>query len=115
MPVKSPRVCACGKAVKSGDRCECRKKNDAERKARFDATRPTARERGYTSKWEQAREVFLAAHPKCVTPNCGQPARIVDHIKAHKGDLKLFWDRKNWQGLCTHCHSSRKQSMERRA
>ena len=115
MPVKAPKICDCGNAVKSGERCECRAKADTERKARFDQNRPSARERGYTSKWEQAREAFLAAHPICALPNCGQPARIVDHIKPHKGDFKLFWDRKNWQPLCTHCHSSRKQSEERRA
>lgn len=85
-------------------------KADAERKARFEATRPSARERGYDSKWQQAREAFLKAHPTCVM--CGKPASVVDHIIAHRGDKKLFWNRANWQPLCTSCHSGHKQSME---
>lgn len=85
-------------------------KRDAERKARHDAQRPTARARGYDSKWEKARADYLKAHPRCVM--CGAPSRVVDHITPHKGDRKLFWSRSNWQPLCTPCHSGRKQSME---
>ena len=41
---------------------------------------------------------------------------MVDHIIPHRGDMKLFWDRKNWQPMASSpCHTSRKQSMERRA
>ncbi|MEO4040348.1 HNH endonuclease signature motif containing protein [Hoeflea sp. CAU 1731] len=43
---------------------------------------------------------------------CGKPAKVVDHIIPHKGDRKLFWDRSNWQPLCTPCHSSKKQRQE---
>lgn len=85
----------------------------AERKARHDQNRPSARERGYTSKWEKERAAFLALFPACA--RCGQPATVVDHITPHKGDRKLFWSRSNWQPLCRHCHSSTKQSEERRA
>jgi 5-methylcytosine-specific restriction endonuclease McrA len=112
MPVAPPRVCGCGKVVAGGTRCACQIKRHAEAKARFDQRRPTARQRGYDSKWEQARAEFLAAHRHCV--RCGQPATIVDHITPHRGDLKLFWRRSNWQPMCTHCHSSRKQREERR-
>ncbi|WP_338009982.1 HNH endonuclease [Nitratireductor pacificus] len=45
---------------------------------------------------------------------CGAPSRVVDHATPHKGNRKLFWSRSNWQPLCTFCHSSRKQSMEKR-
>jgi 5-methylcytosine-specific restriction protein A len=44
---------------------------------------------------------------------CDQPASVVDHIKPHRGDRKLFWERSNWQPLCQHHHSSTKQRMER--
>lgn len=112
MPFLAPSICACGKVVAAGTRCECRKASDRERKARHDATRPSARQRGYTSKWEQARADYLTAHPTCV--RCGAPAKVVDHIKPHRGDLKLFWSRSNWQPLCVPCHSRTKQSEERR-
>ncbi|WP_347342736.1 HNH endonuclease signature motif containing protein [Shinella zoogloeoides] len=85
---------------------------DRERKARHDAQRPTARERGYDSKWDKERAVYLKAYPNCAM--CGRPAALVDHKTPHKGDKRLFWSRSNWQPLCTPCHSSRKQSEERR-
>ena len=32
-------------------------------------------------------------------------ATDVDHIIAHRGDPKLFWDQSNWRALCHSCHS----------
>ncbi|WP_420024395.1 HNH endonuclease signature motif containing protein (plasmid) [Cereibacter azotoformans] len=113
MPGKPPRICGCGRKVPAGLRCECQAKRDAERKARFDKTRPSSSARGYTSKWERARADFLAAHPFC--RRCGAPATVVDHIIPHRGDLSLFWDRSNWQPLCAADHNSAKQIEERRA
>jgi 5-methylcytosine-specific restriction protein A len=31
----------------------------------------------------------------------------VDHIVPHKGDMRLFWDPRNHQGLCERCHNSK--------
>lgn len=71
----------------------------------------------YGSKWQRAREIFLSANPLCVfharRGSLPVEATVVDHIVAHKGDLKLFWDRKNWQALCKHCHDSHKQREEK--
>ena len=39
-------------------------------------------------------------------------ATLVDHIEPHRGDMTVFWDRANWQPLCTTCHSSVKQREE---
>lgn len=111
MPSLGPRIC-CGKVIPAGQRCTCQAQRDKERKARFDQTRPSARQRGYDSKWDRERGVYLAVHRTCV--KCPNPATVVDHIVPHKGDMKLFWDRKNWQALCASCHSSRKQREERR-
>ncbi len=94
-------------------------------------------QRGYGYKWQKARAEYLAANPWCVyclakrgitTTNPehqleqalasgGMPTRanVVDHRMPHRGDQKLFWDRKNWQGLCSPCHSSTKQREEQRA
>lgn len=112
MPVRAPRLCACGKRVPSGARCPCQAKRDAERKARFDKNRPNSSQRGYTSAWEKARAAFLARHSYC---RCGALATVVDHIKPHRGDRELFWDKSNWQPLCTPCHSGAKQREERRS
>lgn len=40
-------------------------------------------------------------------------ATVVDHIVPHRGDMKLFWDRDNWQALCKACHDSHKQRLEK--
>jgi 5-methylcytosine-specific restriction protein A len=92
-------------------RCACQIAGDRARKARFDRTRPSARQRGYTVEWQHARAAFLLQHPVC--RYCPKPATVVDHIKPHRGDMRLFWRRSNWQPLCTPCHSSIKQSRER--
>lgn len=40
-------------------------------------------------------------------------ATVVDHKVPHRGDLKLFWNRRNWQSLCKTCHDSVKAAEER--
>ncbi|WIJ24233.1 HNH endonuclease [Devosia sp. RR2S18] len=112
MPVAPPRLCSCGSIVPSRERCACQIASDRARKARHDRRRPSARERGYNHKWRKARAAYLLAHPHCV--RCGNPAAVVDHVTPHKGDDRLFWDRTNWQALCTSCHSKHKQREERR-
>lgn len=86
--------------------------------------------RVYGSRWAKARVTFLRDNPLCVM--CQQQGRIeaatvVDHIEPHRlkealmsGNTvqigkaqKLFWDRKNWQSLCTSHHSSTKQRQEK--
>ncbi|WP_348271565.1 HNH endonuclease [Bosea sp. Leaf344] len=46
-------------------------------------------------------------------PGCDATATTVDHIIPHRGDRALFWNCANWQPLCTHCHNSAKQRLER--
>jgi 5-methylcytosine-specific restriction protein A len=87
-----------------------------EAKVEYDARRGSARERGYTRRWDKARATYLQSHPLCVM--CGKagritPANVVDHIIPHRGDQVLFWDtEKNWQSLCEWHHSSVKQAEE---
>ena len=112
MTRRVPRVCGCGAVVPAGERCACRNGADRERRQRAEANRPSASARGYGSKWREARAAFLASHPVCAF--CGAIATVVDHIVPHRGDLKLFWRRSNWQPLCASCHNGAKQSAERR-
>jgi len=111
MPYSAPSIRACGCVLTPGERCRHMLAADQERKARHDQHRPTARQRGYDTKWDKARAAYLKAHPSCVM--CGAAASVVDHIQPHKGNNALFWKSANWQALCTPCHSSRKQRMER--
>lgn len=74
-------------------------------------SRPNAQERGYTSKWQRESKAFLAANPRCAM--CGGQASLVDHVKPHRRNWKLFWNRRNWQPLCAPCHNGPKQSAEK--
>lgn len=80
------------------------------------SSKETAAQRGYGYKWQKSRLEFLKVHPLCVY--CDRigivtVANVVDHIIPHKGDQKLFWDRKNWQALCTNCHNTTKAREEK--
>jgi 5-methylcytosine-specific restriction protein A len=70
-----------------------------------------------TRKWrDHIRPQHLKEHPLCVfCEKIGRvtAATVVDHIKPHKGDERLFYDRRNLQSLCKQCHDSNKQAMER--
>jgi 5-methylcytosine-specific restriction protein A len=76
--------------------------------------RRTAAERGYDGRWRKERAGFLALNPWCITlgSGCTLIAEVVDHIRPHRGDMTLFWDRTNWQPLCVHCHNVHKQREE---
>jgi 5-methylcytosine-specific restriction endonuclease McrA len=68
--------------------------------------RPSAARRGYSQKWREAAKTFLArAENFGCACGCGRHADMVDHKIAHKGDMKLFWDRSNWQPMNKVCNS----------
>lgn len=78
--------------------------------------RAYASERGYGAKWQRERRKFLDSNPFCV--KCYEEghltkATVVDHIKPHRGDQKLFWDRSNWQPLCEHHHNVKTMTEDR--
>lgn len=72
-----------------------------------------------TAAWRRLRwQVLTEALFTCA--RCGvslghvTSGLVCDHIRPHKGDPALFWDRGNLQCLCKPCHDSAKQSEERR-
>lgn len=80
-----------------------------------DIYRGTSHQRGYDHQWRKARLEFLTNNPLCVI--CSEQGRVtaatvVDHIKPHKGDKSLFWDKTNWQPLCKPCHDSKTASQD---
>lgn len=109
MPIKPPRVCGCGKVFPSGQTCPCRKAKQAQ----YDRDRGSAAERGYDSKWRRESAAFLAlpGNEFCAC-GCGRRANMVDHIVAHKGDMRLFWRRSNWQPFHTSCNSRKNVKFE---
>ena len=99
------RLCAapgCPELVERG-RCSAHSRRRA-----LNRQRPSARARGYDSRWEKARATYLAEHPACehcALERAVSPAMVVDHIVPHRGDRELFWDRdNNWAALCAPCH-----------
>mgnify|MGYP001201243132 FL=1 len=78
--------------------------------------RASSTQRGYGYKWQKASAGFLKSHPLCADHlKRGQvvEATVVDHIKPHRGDQQVFWDKSNWQSLCKQCHDSNKQRLEK--
>ena len=73
----------------------------------------------YGYRWQQQSRAFLRQHPLCMCPHCREgkvrikPSSVVDHIVPHKGNMKLFWDKHNWQALNKECHDSWKQRLEK--
>lgn len=117
MPTAAPRSCkvyGCRTLAVGKLYCPEHAKTEKQRQAEVDARRKSAAGRLYGHKWRAARESFLKLHPLCA--ECEETGRIslatvVDHITPHRGDLKLFWDRKQWRPLCARCHS-RKTARE---
>ena len=74
-----------------------------------DSKRPNANARGYDKKrWRPMRSTHLAKNPLCAA--CQSQGRVteateVDHIRPHKGNVKLLYDPNNLQSLCKPCHS----------
>ncbi len=69
-----------------------------------------------TARWRTLRQYILNAEPLCrhcmVREHRPVQATDIDHIAAHKGNVKLFWDTGNLQPLCAACHH-RKTAAER--
>ena len=88
-------------------RCPKHTKQHEQAVAAVDNRRGSASSRGYTSKWRRYALSFLKGHPLC--RECEKVGRttlatVVDHIRPHRGDMKLFWLKSNHQPLCKRCH-----------
>jgi 5-methylcytosine-specific restriction protein A len=79
--------------------------------------RPSSNDRGYDSRWRKAAQHFLNKYPFCEMCSMAGTKRLavhVDHVIPHKGDMNVFWDSTNWQGLCMEHHNRFKQQIENR-
>lgn len=99
----------CGLLTETG---RCTKHQHIE-KRQHDAQRGSAAARGYGRTWQKASKAFLRAHPLCQCEACDDgrkrvtAATVVDHRTPHRGDMALFWDRKNWQSMAKACHDAK--------
>ena len=122
MPTRPPRLCltpGCGEIASSGRfRCPACLEKQQEDAQKNDRLRGTAAQRGYGYKWQRFRARWIKKHPICEDPYGWHPGEVrevsdIDHIIPHKGNMKLFWDKSNLQGLCSECHK-RKTALEQR-
>jgi 5-methylcytosine-specific restriction enzyme A len=68
-----------------------------------------------SNAWQVLRLARLRAEPLCrFCKAFGRvvAATVVDHIRPHRGDLRLFLDEDNLQSLCKKCHDSHKKRQE---
>ena len=63
-----------------------------------------------TAEWKEIKRRLLK-DTLCVV--CGEPAKALDHIIAHRGNEQLFFDESNLQPLCSRCHSHKTLSEVR--
>ncbi len=66
-------------------------------------------------QWRKMSIAYRKQNPlcemECKSNGLLKPAKVVDHIKPHRGDLKLFYDWNNLQSACHRCHN-RKSGRE---
>jgi 5-methylcytosine-specific restriction protein A len=69
------------------------------------------------AQWKRLRKQQLEREPLCkYCQGAGLivQAGVVDHIKPHKGDERLFFDSDNLQSMCKTCHDKAKAIEESR-
>jgi 5-methylcytosine-specific restriction protein A len=59
-----------------------------------------------TKRWRRLRDQVRLEEPFC-RAGCGRVTDHIDHIRPHRGDVTLFFDRDNCQGLCVEHHSEK--------
>lgn len=62
-----------------------------------------------TARWKRLRETKLSVDPlceRCLLSETIEPATVVHHRTAHKGDHALFHDMSNLEALCKPHHDS---------
>jgi 5-methylcytosine-specific restriction endonuclease McrA len=105
MPYRAPSICGhCGKAHGPDNLCARAARIQAERKARFDKKRPSARQRGYDSEWERESKAFLA-RPENKLCRCGKDAVLVAHILSIRSRPDLRMNKANWRPSCQRCNA----------
>ncbi len=81
-----------------------------------DRDRGSARQRGYTTRWDKACATFKQRHPYCLGCQAlgkRMATQVVDHVEPHKGDQAKFWNTAMWQPACVWHHEVIKKRLER--
>lgn len=104
--IRAPKPCSgsptCPNEVEPGT-SRCKDHQRARRRA-SDRRRPSARARGYDSRWERKRRSYLRTHPLCEC-GCGRPADDVHHLDGLGPTGPRGFEDSNLQALFHDCHS----------
>lgn len=119
MTKRSLKQCAapgCYVLVRETNRCPDHQRDS---RRQNDSKRPTACKRGYGRRWQRVSKAWLSKPENALCCYCKAKGRIrasecVDHYIPHKGDMKLFWDRKNWRAACIQCNNAKGDKMPER-
>lgn len=68
-----------------------------------------------TRKWKRLRKSQLMKQPlceQCFKLDMIVSATVVDHKRAHLGDLEMFYDTENLQSLCVSCHNRKTATQD---
>ncbi len=81
--------------------------------------RPHAAARGYGYRWQKASRAWLKKEGnriclRCYAAHRLTPAKVVDHILPHRGDMVIFWNPNNWQPMCKPCHDWKTAVLDKR-
>jgi 5-methylcytosine-specific restriction endonuclease McrA len=57
-------------------------------------------------RWPLLRDQVLSEEPLC-RASCGRAPAVVDHIRPHRGNEQLAFDRANLQAMCKPCHDAK--------
>ena len=109
----------CPELVKSGY-CDKHKRETTKQYNQY-ARDPDIQKLYNSTRWKHERRTFLNVHPLCECEECIRLSRttaatMVDHKIPHNGDVKLFWDKSNWQAMSLPCHNvkTKEEQMKER-
>lgn len=84
----------------------------------IDLDRGSARQRGYSTRWDKASKAHRLAHPLCGYCEAGAfgdkrttACTRVDHLYPHRRFAGVFWRSEWWVSSCDDCDAA-KQSLE---
>jgi 5-methylcytosine-specific restriction enzyme A len=109
LPCRGP---GCGQLVSESGFCPACKARGLGQRDRL-----TAAQRGYGSRWQKVAKAYLLQNPFAVDIYNHFGGRIVlaecvDHIIPHRGDMELFWNPSNFQGLTLADHARKTNSED---
>lgn len=112
MPMSNPKACLkCGLAIQEAGNtgfyhvsCDPRLAQAREHD-RWRSQQPY-RQLYALPAWKRLHDFIMSRDPICKICN-RERSTVADHIKDHKGNTNLFFDRNNLRGLCKPCHDKK--------